>query len=147
MRILLRLATVLAVLAGPVIARADVNLPRSAVLNFGAPVFCVNPTTALPESCAGSGGGGGGSSSAVKSFVQTTTASAVVLPTNTLANGMVCQSLTGNSGTIYVGPATVTTANGYALIPGQAISWGVANSNQVYIVGTNLTDVISCTGN
>lgn len=87
------------------------------------------------------------SSGAVVSFRQTATASAVVLPTNTLTNGLVCQSLSTNTGTIYLGPTGVTTGTGYALIAGQPISYGIANSNQLFMIGSNTTDVLNCTGN
>src|SRR6185437_11160291 len=41
---------------------------------------------------------------------QTATASAVVLPSQVLVNGAVITALSTNTGTIYVGPAGVTTS-------------------------------------
>jgi hypothetical protein len=79
-----------------------------------------------------------------------TTSSAVALPSNVLTNGLVCTIPTTNTGVIYIGPAGVTTSTGYGLgsaIGQYGISYGVANSNQVYIIGTNTSDVMQCTGN
>lgn len=83
----------------------------------------------------------------VVQFQQTTTASAVVLPTHILTNNLMCKALITNTGTVYIGGSNVTTSNGWPLIAGEGVPYGVANSNMLYIVGTNLTDVISCTGN
>lgn len=87
------------------------------------------------------------SSAALVSYQQTTTASAVQMASNALANGIVCQALTTNTGTDYIGPSGVTTGTGYPLVAGQAISYGVANSNQLYLIGSNTSDVVACTGN
>lgn len=95
----------------------------------------------------GSGGGGGATSGAVVSFHQTTTASAVALGSHTYTNGIVIQALTANSLAICTGGTGVTTSTGYCLSPGQAISYGVANSNQVFIVGSNTSDIVQVTGN
>jgi hypothetical protein len=85
--------------------------------------------------------------SPVVSFAQTTTTSAVALPNNTLTNGLICTAGKSNSGTVYVGGAGVTSSNGYPLAGGQSISFGVANSNQVYIVGSDSSETIVCVGN
>lgn len=83
----------------------------------------------------------------VVSFQQTAATSAAALQGNTFTNGVVCTAKTSNTGTIYVGGSGVTTAAGYPLSAGQSISYGVGNSNQISIIGTNTTDVLACTGN
>ena len=69
------------------------------------------------------------------------TNTAVALGGNTLLNGVVVKAKTTNTGTVFVGPSSVTTTdngagNGYALLPGEAISLAVANTSSIYINGT-----------
>lgn len=79
---------------------------------------------------------------------QTVTEAAVALATNqALVNGAVLKSLQTNTGTVYVGNSGVTTGNGYELAPGEAISYACTNFDEIYIIGTNLTDVVVFTGN
>jgi hypothetical protein len=82
----------------------------------------------------------------IYSAQQTVTASATALNSQALSNGIVITARSTNTGTTYVGPSTVTTSNGYALLPGQSISYGVTNANAVWIVGT-ASDVVYVTGN
>ena len=70
---------------------------------------------------------------------QTATASAAALPSNALQVGVVMK--------IYVGPSGVTAASGYPLTAGEAISYAVSNTNVIYIIGSNTTDVLAFTGN
>lgn len=79
--------------------------------------------------------------------VQTATLSAAPLPALFPANGVVLKADASNSGTIYVGPAGVTTTTGYPLKPGEAISYGVGNLSSIYMIGTNTTDILHFTGN
>ena len=85
-------------------------------------------------------------SSSPFSFQQTLTISAVALTSNAASQGVLIKSLSSNTGTVYVGPSTVTTSNGYPLAPGESISYPVSNSNLVYIIGTNTSDVVAVTG-
>lgn len=89
----------------------------------------------------------GGNPATIYSGVQTCTTGAVALPSQTLANGVVIQATPTNTGTVDVGPATVTTSTGYDLVAGQAISYGVANLSAVYLICANATDTVSFTGN
>jgi len=82
----------------------------------------------------------------IYSAQQTVTASATALTSQALSNGIVITAKSTNTGTTYVGPSSVTTSNGYALLPGQSISYGVTNANAVWIVGT-ASDVVFVTGN
>lgn len=125
----------LALLATP--ALAQVNLPRTTIVNNAQPVFCINPTTALPESCAGTGGGGG--------------AGAVYGPTadgSPAANPPVLIGGTSDgTGTGTVGVAQVSTAG--ALTTAGPTADGVAASSNPNLIagtsdgsGTGTTDVL-----
>ncbi len=89
----------------------------------------------------------GASGQAAVALRQTSTTSAVALPSNALSNGVIVKALSTNSGTAYIGPAGVTTSNGYPLAAGEAISYGVANTNQLYLIGSDATQIIAVTGN
>ena len=91
--------------------------------------------------------GGGGATGALTSFQQTTTTGDVALASHTYQNGVVLTALSSNAGTVYVGGSGVTTGAGYPLAPGQSISYGVANSNQVHIIGSDAAEVVAVTGN
>jgi hypothetical protein len=84
------------------------------------------------------------------SNVQTCTASAVALPSKALVNGIVLKADVANTGVIYIGAANVTTATGYPLKAGEAISYGpigIANISAIYMICGNTTDVLHFTGN
>jgi len=85
--------------------------------------------------------------SAIYSGQQTATTSAAALPSQAFVNGVILKSIVGNTGTIYIGPSTVTTSNGYPLTAGEAISYSIANSSTIYMIGTNATDKLAITGN
>lgn len=86
------------------------------------------------------------------SFYQVTTTSAVALPSHALYNGLVCTAAAANTGTVYVGGSTVTAGTGtvatagYPLKAGNSISYGTSNSNLVYIVGSDSSEGLNCTG-
>ena len=133
-------------------ALAVVAFPACAQLQFRAPdninntaVSAANPlpvtstatapTTTIPSTA-----------TAIYSGQQTVTISAVALPSQALVNGIVITAPSGNTGTVYVGPAGVTTGNGYKLAPGSSISYAVTNVSAIYIIGT-AADTVSFTGN
>jgi hypothetical protein len=76
---------------------------------------------------------------------QTATASAVALPSGVFTNGLVIRALASNAGDVCIGGSGITTGNGYCLSPGEAIAYGAANSNQIYIVGDG--NAVMWTGN
>lgn len=47
-----------------------------------------------------------------------------------------------NTGTVYIGGTGVTTATGFPLTAGEALSLDVTNTNTVYVVGANTTDTV-----
>ncbi len=82
---------------------------------------------------------------------QVVTASAAALPDRILANGFVLTAATTNTGNVFAGGSGVTTTNdgtgnGYCLVPGQSISFGVTNANTVYVIGT-ANDIVYVAGN
>lgn len=106
------------------------------------PTFQVDPVTGTPV---------GGVPVAPIAGQQAVTASAVALPAAALVNGVVLKSKSTNSGTVWVGGAGVTvtdngTGNGYALAPGEAVAFAVANLNSLFIIGT-AADVVYYAGN
>lgn len=80
------------------------------------------------------------------------TGTAVQLPSNALVNGVTIRANNNNAATGgTVGPAGINntvdgTGNGYILFPGDAIAYGVTNSNAVFVNGT-IGDIFSWTGN
>jgi hypothetical protein len=80
------------------------------------------------------------------------TGTAIQLPSNALVNGVTIRAkATNNAAGGTAGPAGDTntvdgTGNGYILAPGDGISYGVSNSNAVFVNGTT-GDIFSWTGN
>ena len=64
------------------------------------------------------------------------TNTAVAIATSQAVSGVIVQALAANTDNIFVGPSTVTTANGFELQPGQATSVAIDNLSKVYINGT-----------
>lgn len=66
-----------------------------------------------------------------------TTGTAVALASaTTIKNGVIVQALSANAASVYVGNASVTTANGFELQPGQATSIAINDLASVFINGT-----------
>lgn len=80
------------------------------------------------------------------------TNTAVQLPSNVLVNGIVIKAKsTNNAAGAFIGGAGVTTTDdgtgtGYKIVPGEAMSFAVPNSNTIYINGT-ANDVFYFGGN
>lgn len=99
----------------------------------------------------GSGSNPNANPATIYSDQQVVTASAVALTTQTFVNGFVLKAKSTNSGNVFVGSAGVTTTddgsgNGYRLLPGESISYGVSTTAGVFIIGT-ANDVVYVTGN
>jgi hypothetical protein len=75
------------------------------------------------------------------------TATAAAIGSGALSNGVVITALSTNALTVYVGPAGVTTANGYPLLPGQSISFGVTNLNAVFCIASSTGSSLAYAGN
>lgn len=108
------------------------------------PVSAANP---LPTVVAGgSPGNPNGNPTAPFTGQQTVTTSAASLPNQALVSGVVVKALSANLATVYVGPTGLTTANGYPLAAGEAISFAVANADAIYVLGANTTDTVAFGG-
>jgi hypothetical protein len=93
----------------------------------------------------------GGVVSSVYADQQVVTASAVALTAQALINGLTLRAKATNTGTVFVGPAGVNatdtgSGNGFALVPGAAVSLAVNNASLVFIIGT-ASDVVYVIGN
>ena len=77
---------------------------------------------------------------------QSVTTTATALPANALQNGLIVTAAATNAGVVYVGPAGITTSTGYPLSPGMSMSYAVANSSGISILGTITTDKVEYTG-
>lgn len=84
---------------------------------------------------------------AVVSARKTVTTSAAALSSAVFTNGVILRALSSNAASVCIGGSGITTSNGYCLAPGEAISYGAANANQIYIIGANTSDVVMYTGN
>lgn len=79
---------------------------------------------------------------------QVSTTSAAVLTANNAATGAISfHANKANTGTIYIGSAGITSTTGYPLAAGDTVTLYVANTNLVYMLGTNTSDVLSFIGN
>lgn len=76
---------------------------------------------------------------------ETVAASAAALPNTPVFDGVTLYAPSTNTGTVYLGASTVTTANGYPLEKGTSVSFKGANLNQVSFVGT-ASDVLGIFG-
>jgi hypothetical protein len=79
-------------------------------------------------------------------FRQTCTASAAALPTNSATQGFRIMSLASNTGIAYIGPNGVTTTTGFPLYPGGYYDFKLSNTNLLYIIGSDTTQVVAITG-
>jgi hypothetical protein len=64
----------------------------------------------------------------------------------TLVNGLVIKAPASNTGTVYIGSSGVTSANGYPLSPGEAVSYGPTSAANIYALDSTTTDILVCTG-
>jgi hypothetical protein len=92
---------------------------------------------------------GGSGSSIPATFLngqQTTTTGAVALPVGTLTQGVIIEGLSTNVASVWIGNSTLTAANGYELVAGQATSIAVSSLSAIYVLGANSTDKIAWIG-
>ena len=92
----------------------------------------------------------GGGVSSIYADQQVVTGSAAALTTQAVQNGVTIKAKSTNTGRVFVGGATVATTddgsgNGFALLPGEAISLPVSTTAGIYIVGT-ASDIIYVIG-
>jgi len=94
--------------------------------------------------------GGAGGAAAPYADQQVVTASAAALATRALLNGVTIKARSTNAGRVFVGAAGVTatddgSGNGFALLPGEAISLPATTTAGIFIIGT-LNDIVYVIG-
>lgn len=156
MKLLRHLAAVALLCASPALAQTaygTADLSRNAAV-VDVPATGPNgqttakaQVTVAVDPITGAVSSGGTSGRTAVAFRQTCTTSAVQMASNALQNGVVIKALSTNGGTAYIGPSGVTTSTGYPLAAGEAISYGVANTSQLYLICSDATSVVAVTGN
>ena len=66
---------------------------------------------------------------------QAVTATATALPDNTVRRVTV-KALMGNTIPVFIGPAGVTTGDGYELAPNQSVTLDVNNTNLIFVIAS-----------
>lgn len=77
---------------------------------------------------------------------QTVTTSAVALPAGALTQGVILESLSTNTVSIFIGNSSVTTSNGTELTPGSSVSVAVNNINLIYVICASSSPIITWIG-
>lgn len=77
---------------------------------------------------------------------QTVTTSAVALSTGSLTQGVVLESLSTNTVSIFVGGAGVTTGTGIELAPGGMLGVAVNNTNLIYVICGSTSPIVTWLG-
>lgn len=127
-------------------ANGDVDQTATLLDKNGVPFgTATNPINIL------NGSGTSGGASTIYSDQQVVTASAVALTTQALLNGCAIKAKSTNTGPVFVGASGVTTTNdgtgnGFALNPGEAVSFSVSTTAGIFITGT-ANDIVYVTGN
>lgn len=106
--------------------------------------IAVNPTTGylLAETISG----GISLPSTLVNGQQTVTTSAVALPSNALTQGVILESLSTNTVSIFIGGSGVTTTSGTELQPGASTSVAVSNLDVIYVICASGSPVITWIG-
>lgn len=88
-----------------------------------------------------------------QNFLQTTTNFQIIasltpqqLPNRVLMSGLTILAPTTNTGTMYVGTSTVSSTNGFPLVAGSMLQIAISNPNQIWIIGTNTSDILAGIG-
>lgn len=77
---------------------------------------------------------------------QTVTTSAVALSAGALSEGVVLESLSTNTVSIFVGGTGVTTSTGYELTPGSSIGVSISNTNKIFVICASSSPVVTWLG-
>ena|SRR5208282_5607186 len=68
------------------------------------------------------------------------------LPNQVLMSGLTILAKTSNTGTIYVGTQNVSSTNGFPLVAGAMLALAITNPNQIWMIGTNTSDILAGIG-
>ncbi len=77
---------------------------------------------------------------------QTVTTTAAALPSKTLSQGVILESLSTNTVSIFIGDSSVTTSTGVELQVGAALSAAVSNLDVIYVICASSSPVITWLG-
>lgn len=72
-----------------------------------------------------------------------TTAAQLATISTAVFNGILIQAISTNAASVFIGNASVSTTNGFEIMPGGAYPMTPANLNQVYSIGFNTTDRVA----
>jgi hypothetical protein len=103
----------------------------------------VNPSTGQLQVNTGAGGG---LPTAVVYGQKAVTATAAVLPTAALTEGVIITGLSTNTISVFIGDASVTTATGVELQPGAALSAAISNLNKLYVIASTTGATVTWLG-
>ena len=74
--------------------------------------------------------------------------SATQLGSNTLKQGVVIKASSSNTGIVYLGSTNgVTTSTGFELGAGETVTLPITNTNLVYLIATDINQIVSFIGN
>lgn len=88
----------------------------------------------------------GGLPTALVNNQQTVTNSAVALPSGALTQGVVLESLSTNTVSIFIGGSGVTTSTGVELAPGGMFGVAVSNTNKIFVICASGSPVLTWLG-
>lgn len=77
---------------------------------------------------------------------QTVTTSPVALPLGVLTQGVILESLSTNTVSIFVGGAGVTTGTGIELLPGGMLGVAIADTSDIYVICGSTSPIITWLG-
>lgn len=77
---------------------------------------------------------------------QTVTTSAVALPAGALTEGVILESLSTNTASIFVGGVGVTTSTGIELLPGGMLGVAISDTGTIYVICASASPVITWLG-
>jgi len=112
-----------------------------AISGSNPPNQITNPAAAIPVYIASNG-----SVTSVVSGQQTATTSALALASHALSDSVTISAPSTNTAVVYVGPAGVTSSNGFALAAGQSINLTIPNTNLLYIIAPTGSPVVTYLG-
>lgn len=77
---------------------------------------------------------------------QTVTGSAVALPSGALTQGVILESLSTNTVSVFVGGTGVTTSTGYELQVGASVGIAVSDTSKIFVICASTSPVVTWIG-
>ena len=85
--------------------------------------------------------------SSITSGQATVGTAATQLTSITLKQGVVVKASNSNTGTIYLGANGVTISTGFELSAGETVTLPITNTNLLYVISTDVNQIVSFIGN